>query len=798
MEALWQDIRYGIRQLLRERGSSIVAVLTLALGIGAATAIVSVIDAAMLRPLPYPDPERLVSVEVEVAQRDGQVFSPSPAMADVRLYQEAGDIFAQVAGWGSEFRGRIVDGPEPERVQVSRFTEDYLSIHGVAPLLGRDFTLEDTQFGAPAVALLGYDYWQSRYGGRREVVGETIRLDDGVVTIVGVLPASFNAKVPLARPLQVPLAEMAMRGSGRLSVMARLQNGVTPAQAGERLLARVSGASPDPDLHGTPVRVVVSSELESAVNRHQVTVNIIASAVALILLLACVNVAGLLLARGAARQPELAVRASLGAGRLRLIRQLLTESVVLALAGGVVGVMLAWLGLNAIVANVPMTLPANVPVTVNLRVLTATVALLVPTVMLFGLVPAVRLSQVRVVSAMSNGGRQTSRSLSRRGGQYLIAAEVALAVVLVTGAGLMLRSFARLTAVDLGFNPDRLVTMEVLPLERDPAAHTAYYADLLRRLRTIPGVESAGLVDSFALEGGSSYTGFRGTGARVFTRVARTLPGYFETIGVRVREGRLPAEPDYATGSSGAVINESAARGLFPDGPAVGRQFSQGAASGSWTVLAVIADLRHGGPLDRRGPNFPQVFLPLQPEAVALDQSLMVVLRTVDRIPVSGDRLRHAAQSIGPRVLIERIRTANDWFGDRVITPRRRTVMLGLLGSLGLLLALVGVFGMTAYAVSRRTAEIGLRMVFGAQPGQVVRTVLMDSAVPIAIGVAIGLAGAAAVTRVIRSFLFETAPTDTATYAAVAVTLVAAGCLAALGPAMRASRVDPAVTLRSE
>ncbi len=798
MEALFQDIRSGVRQLLRDRGSSIVAVLTLGLGIGAATAIVSVVDAAMLRPLPYPDPERLVSVDVEIAQRDGQVFTPSPAMADVRLYQQAGDVFAEVAGWGSEFRGRIVDGPEPERIEVTRFTEEYLSIHGVTPLLGRDFTLDDMHFGAPAVALLGYDYWQSRHAGRREVVGETLRLDDGVVTIVGVLPAWFNPKIPLARPLQVPPAEMAMRGSGRVSVIARLQTGVTTVQAGERLLARVAAAAPDPDVRGTPVRVVVSSVLESALNRYRVTVNIIASAVGLILLLACVNVAGLLLARGAARQPELAVRASLGAGRLRLIRQLLTESVVLALAGGMAGVMLAWLGLNAIVANVPMTLPANAPVTVNLRVLAATVALLIPTVMLFGLVPAVRLSQVRVVAAMANGGRSSGRSLSRRGGQYLIAAEVALAVVLVTGAGLMLRSFARLTAVDLGFNPDGLVTMEVLPIERDPAAHTSYYADLLQRLRAIPGVESAGLVDSFALGDGSSYAGLSGAGARVFTRVARTLPGYFETIGARVKEGRLPTEADYAAGSFGVVINESAARGLFPDGPAAGRQFSQAGAQEPWTVLAVIANLRHGGPLDRRGPNFPQVFLPLRPEAVALDQPMMVVLRPVDGVPVPGDRLREAAQSVGPRVLIERIRTADEWFGDRVITPRRRTVLLGLLGALGLLLALVGVFGMTAYAVSRRTAEIGLRMVFGAQPGQVVRTILLDSAVPIAIGVALGLAGATAVTRAIQSFLFETAPTDAATYASVAFGLVVAGCLAALVPAMRASRVDPAVTLRSE
>lgn len=797
MDALLQDVRYGVRQLVRERSSSLVAVLTLALGIGASTAIFSVVDAAILRPLPYPDPEQLVDVQVEIAQRDGQVSIPSPSMADVRLWQQAGDVFSKVAGWGSEFRGRIVDGPEPERVRVSRFTEDHLSIHGVTPLVGRDFAFEDTQPGAAPVALLGYGYWQSRYAGRREVVGETLRLDDGVVTIVGVLPASFDADIPLARPLQVPPAEFAMRGTGRVSVIARLQPGVTAEQAGQRLLPRVKGATPDPDSIGTPVRVLVKSEIESAHGRYQTTVNIIAGAVALILLLACINVAGLLLARGAARQPELAVRAALGARRFRLIRQLLTESTVLALAGGAAGVLLAWLSLSVIVANLPMTLPANSPVTLNLRVLAATIALLVPTVLLFGFVPAIRLSQVSVESTLARGGSRSGLSLSRRGGQFLIAAEVALAVVVVAGAGLMLRSFARLSAVDLGFNPDGLITMEVLPLERDPAAHKAYYTGLMQRVRSIPGVRSAGLVDSFVL-GGSSYTGFRGSGERVFVRQAGVLPGYFETIGARLLEGRLPTDADYASGFRGAVVNASAARALFPDGAAVGRQFSGGARTGPWTVLGVITDLRHGGPLDRRGANFPQVFLPLEPARFSLDQAMIVVLRPSRRIPALAEELRRTAQSLGPRVLIERIRPADDWFGERVITPRRRTVLLGLLGGLGLLLALVGVFGMTAYAVSRRTTEIGVRMAFGAQPTQVVLTILRDSAVPVVIGVALGLGGAAAVTRVIQSFLFETTPTDAVTFIAVALTLAAAGCLAALMPAMRAARVDPAATLRAE
>lgn len=796
---LLQDTRYGIRQLRRQPGSAIVAVVTLALGIGVSTAIFSVIDATMLRPLPYPEPRQLVTVGPEMVQPDGRTVRPTPSMEDMRNWQASTDVFSAVAGAGSAFRGRIADGPEPERVRVEHYTEDYLPMHGVRLVLGRGFSRDDTEPGAPLVAVLGYGYWQSRFGGRDDVIGETVRLDTDVATIIGVLPAWFNPATPLATPLQIPIRDFSRRGTGRVSVYARLQPGITTTQAAERLSQRVEGLTlRDGTVH--PVRVRVDSRLETITARYRTTVNVLAGAVALILVIAAVNVAGLLLARGAARQPELAVRASLGANRVRLIRQLLTESLVLAIPATALGVLLAWLTLDVLVANLPLTAPANSPVAVNLKVLALTAVLLLPTTLLFGLLPAVRLSRVRIGSVMARSSRQVGSSLSRRGSQALIAAEVALAVVLVAGAGLMIRSFMRIAAVDLGFDSQNLLTMQVLPLARDPMAHKEYYRALQQRLQTIPGITSVGIVDNFALGGGGSYSSVAAGGTSISTSIFEMTPGYLETIRATVRQGRLPVDPEFASGFRWAVLNESAARAIFPDGPAVGREITRaGADTRPWLVVGVIADLRHGGPLANvsamRGL---QVFFPLAPTDSDMNQAMTVVVRSAEGVPGLGDRLRQAAHGVGPRVLVERIRSGDDLFGSSVLTPRRQTVLLALLGSLGLVLALVGVFGMTAYAVNRRTAEIGVRLAFGARPAQVVGTMLRDSAVPIAVGTVAGVGASMLATRSIESFLFETPPTDPLTLAAVAALLAGAGCLAALIPAIRAARVDPALTLRAE
>lgn len=795
-DALLQDVRYGIRQLFRQPASSLIAVVTLALGVGASSAIFTVIDATMLRPLPYPEPEQLVALLPEEVGADGRIGMPTPSMQDLHTWQAAHTVVSAAAAWGRAYGSRIVDGPQPERVEALQFTEDYLAIHGVTPIVGRDFVRADTDPRAPLVALLGYSYWQSRFGGRAEVIGETIRLDADVATIVGILPAWFSAATPLALPLRIEPGEVPRRGTGRLRVIARLRPEVTIEQARAALAANMASSSTRPAGSVHAVRTHVLSLFDTAVSRYRTMVAVLSAAVGLVLLIACVNVAGLLLARGAARQSELVVRATLGAGRWRLVRQLLTETLVLALPGGALGVLLAWRLLDVLAANMPMSMPANVELTLNARVLVLTAVLLLVTALLVGLLPALRLSATRPGSRLGHGALHGATSLTNRGGQWLIGAEVALAVVLVAGAGLMIRTVLRIAAVDLGFNADGLVTLQVVPLERSAAAHLAYYDALLSRLRAMPSLSSVGLVDSFALDDTAPSTRAVSTDGDVSTTLARVLPGYFETIGARLRAGRLPADGDRAPGLRRAVISESAARALFPDGAAVGGTFSLGTSQ--WTVLGVIADLRYGGPLNPRGARPAQLFLPLASESGTRTDPMMVVLRPSTMHAGLARDLRAVAESIGPRVLVDGVRTGDDWFADRTMTPRRRMVLLGLLGALGMTLALVGIFGVTAYAVTRRTVEIGIRLACGATPARIVRAVMRDAALPIVAGAIAGIGLAALVTRVLAAYLFETTPTDPVTLALVVATLVATGSMAALLPALRAAKIDPASSLRAQ
>jgi putative ABC transport system permease protein len=779
MSAFWQDVRYSLRLLTRQRGFAAVAILTLGLGIGASTALFSIVDAAVIRPLPYPHPEQLVELHVEESRGNGTV-SLGPSRDEAREWR-ANPSIAEVCVWRS-WTPILVDTGEFERVKYDDLSEGCLEMYGAAPVIGRAFTLDDTRTGAPQVVLLGYSYWQRRFDGSADVIGRTIRLPEGAATIIGVAPPWFERDKGLFRALQFfAAAQEHGRGTGA-TTEARLKPGVTPAQTA----AALSGMS----------KVRVESLYASTTRGYGTTLRTLAGGVILILVLACVNVAGLLLARGSARRTELAVRTSIGASRGRLVRQLLTESLLLAVAGGALGVALTWLSLDALVAIVPLSLPSDAPATVNPLVLAFAATSAVMSALLFGLVPALRLSRSTSGHALAAAGRRHGSALSKRNGQVLIAAEVALAMVLLAGAGVMVRSFSRLVSEDLGFDVEQVAAMLVVPADPKPAILSAYYPRLVEAVRAIPAVRFVGAADTLPLIGGGTTTRAKTSAVSMSVDISQVIPNYFEAMGIRLVAGRLPAATDVTSTRPVAVLSDRAAKMLFPGGSAVGGRVFTFMDRQDCEVIGVVGDVLHWGAAYKGDPFArPKVYV-LFGQSTARPASL--VIRMHPNMPLPVEQLKAAAAQIGPRVFVEKFRPGADWISTNTIRPRHRTQLFALLGGFGVLLAIVGIFSMTAYAVASRTREIGVRMALGARADQVVGTVLRDAAWPVAIGTIAGLAGAAAATKVIASFLFNTSPTDPLTFALVAATLACVGTFAAWIPARHAARVDPLTALRSE
>ncbi|HEY3883716.1 MAG TPA: ABC transporter permease [Vicinamibacterales bacterium] len=529
METVVQDVRYGVRQLWHQPAFSIVAVLTLALGIGLSSALFSVIDAALLRTLPYPHPEQLVTMEVDSAGPGGRLARRDPSVTDIRGWRGMSSVIDHIgSGRVSGFMPPIVDTGVAQRLVVASASEDFLEAYGVAPILGRSFRIEDTRLGAPGVALLGHAFWESQFGGDPSVLGRVIRIQNAPATIVGVLPAGFYNKTAIWQASQWADAWLDHRGSGT-PVIARLRPGVTSEEASRQLSAAttpstVAGRPP------SPARAVVTSLYEDETSGYSRTLRTLAWAVVLIVFIACVNVAGLLLARGATRRHELAVRASIGAGRARLMRQLLVESLLLALVGSVIGVGLAYLSLDSLVALVPLSLPANSPPSIDATVLAFTLVLIVVTAIAFGIGPAVKLSRGRNLHlTLAGGSRDAGESLSRRSGQWLIGVEVALALILVSGAALMMRSFSKLLDVNLGYDPSSVLTFEVEPVAQTPSVRAQFYPALQAALLRLPEVSAVGAIDQLALTGGDTYSFPKADTGVGFDGPQRTvLPGYFE------------------------------------------------------------------------------------------------------------------------------------------------------------------------------------------------------------------------------------------------------------------------------
>ena len=785
MSTMLQDIRYGFRLLRAQPVFSAVAVATLALGLGATTALFSVIDAAILRPLPYPNPEQLVTIyNIDPSKPEARYM---PSVTDMTAWREQlPGVFTQLATWKNETVVSL-QGAEPERLAVMRVNADYLPLHGVLPMTGRPFATADMRLDAPPVVLLGHAYWQRQFNGDRGVVGRLITFAGESAAIVGVLPPIPGSTTPVWRPLQ--LTDGAAQ-AGQFRVFGRLRAGVSLEQAQREMNALAARTEPGSG-------VVLQSMSSYTTQEYWTTLRILAAAVAFVLAIACVNVAGLQLARGAARRHELAVRAAIGAAPGRLFRQLLTESLTLAGVAGALGVFLAWATLEFLVANIPLTLRSDVPVQLDLRVLVFGLAITVVAGVSFGLVPAIRLSGARVGAVLARTPRAHGSAISRRTGQALVAAEVAMALVLLAGAGLMLRSLTRIYAVDLGFQPSSILTMEVTPVDARPAAYQQFYPALLERVRAVSGVVAAGAIDTLPLGGSVRFGMVNVDGKTQGIEIRQILPGYFEAMGLSLVAGRFLRDGD----SAGAVvINERAARTLFGDPRPVGRRFGRKLES---EVVGVVASVRHMGPQEPIEPEMYQLAAggTSSYAGQAQGRPLTIVVRPAAGVAqASGlaEQLRERAQSTGQRAIVRRIRTGDDWFGWWTTTARQRTVLIGLLGSLGATLALVGILGVTAYAVARRTREIGVRMAFGATAGRVVRSIVGETALPVLAGVLLGVLGAALSTRLIEAFLFETSPTDPASFAAAAATLGGLACVAAWLPARRAARVNPIEALRED
>lgn len=791
METVVQDLRYSLRLFFAQRGFSLIAVLTLAVGVGLSTALFSVIHAAILRPLPYPDPQQLVSVDVLVPQSRGRVSALAPSLEDVRSWRQDQRVFRHV-GIDRGDAELIVDAGEPERVTVRRVSEGFFDVFGVRPRIGRDFAVEDTRGDTPLVTLLGHAYWRTRFGGEEGAIGRQIRVAGETATIVGVLPAGFYPHVSVWQPFPRQAVPDRMRGSGA-PVIARLQPGLTRDDA-QRNLSQIVAAY---DLgHGQPPGSAarIESLYDDVVAGTGPIVTTLSGAVTAILLIACVNVAGLLLARGATRQRELAIRASIGAGRVRLMRQLLTESVVLATTGGLVGVLLAWVALDALVGIVPLALPQTAVVSLNVEVLIFAALVALSTSLLFGLLPAWRLSRVTVTTALAGSDRRSGAALPRRSGQWLIFTQVALGVVLLAGAGLMIRSFVRLVSVNLGFKPESFLTLHVSPVDPSPAVAAEYYPALVAAIRQIPDVEAAGAADQLPI-GGSRRAGFVQLPGQSPIRIdeRQVLPGFFEAIGLPLKQGRALTEADRLAAKPVVVINEMTARQVFGQVPAVGQLLP--VEGDRPEIIGVVSDFLQDG---ARRPVRANVYFRYAGDESTARRPLVVFVRPRGAARNLPARLREVAHAVGPRVIVDRIWSGEDFVSESVTVPRQRMVLLGLLGGVGLLLTLVGIFSMTAYAVARRTREIGVRMAFGADHAAVVRAMVRDVISPVALGLAAGVAAAYFATRVIASMLYETTPHDPAAFAAALATLAVSALLAAWLPARRAARVDPVSALRTD
>ena len=801
LEDLWADLRYGARGLLGQPGFTLVAVLTLALGVGANTALFSVINAVLLRPLPFPDPDRLVAVSETYAGSSRSAVS----VPNLRDWREQNTVFEGLAAYvpGAFTLG----GGDPQRIVGLRVEANYFDVLGVRPQLGRTFLKGEDEAGRDKVVVLSDALWRNGFGADPGVVGRVIPLNGQGYTVVGVMPPELSALSgsQVWAPLAFSEGDKASRLSRAYIVVGRLKRDVTPELAGEQMSALAARLGEQyPDTQGGR-GVLLSSYEEEVVGNVRLPLLLLMGAVGFVLLIACTNVANLLLARAAGRQREIALRIALGAGRLRLTRQFLTEGVLLSVVGGAAGAATAWLGLDLVGKLAFASLPRSSEIGLDLRVLGFTLLVSVLTGVVFGVAPAAQALKTDVQGALKDGGQGAARGL---GGSWtrngLVVAEVAIAFVLLIGAGLLVKSLARLRSVEHGLKPENVLTARLsLAPERyaDAEALGRFQRQLLERVSALPGVEAAGLTSHLPVQQYGT-NGFVRVEDKTYPPNQEPLvelrvvsPDYFRAVGIPVVRGRVFDESDTKEAPPGVVINETMARTIWPGEDPIGKRVWGRPVYDGWTpVIGVVADVKNMG-LAR--PASPEFYFNYTRGAEGLREMTLATRSRLDPAALAA-AVRREVQAVDPAQAVYAVRTMQDVLDSTVAGRRLTTTLLGVMAAVALALAVVGIYGVVSYNVARHTREIGIRMALGAQKTDIHRLVIGRGAVLALTGVGIGLFLSLGLARLMSGLLYGVSANDPATFAGIAALLFAVSLVACYVPARRAVRVDPLVALRYE
>ena len=807
MPSFLQDIRYGLRNAITNPGFTLVVVLTLGLGIGANTAIFSVVDTIMLRPLPYPEPDRLVTVWADFTERGGPLreWSNYPDLYD--MAQET-EIFEALGIWG-EWGPTLTGIGDAEILIGAQFSAGmFSSVLRVPPALGRGVLADDDEPGAPSVVLLSHGFWSRAFGEDPDVVGTSISLSGNPYTVIGVMPAGFLPPfVPTAdlwRPMRQSLTNnFCGRGNACMRSFARLQPDVTVDAARARTDAVAARLEQEYARTNTGVGIALFPAHADLVRQSRTALWVLLGAVGFVLLIACVNVANLLLARTTARQSELAVRAALGAERTRLTRQLFTENAVLAGLGGALGIAVAVVGTNSLVALAPAGTPRIGEVAVDLRILTFAAAITILSTVLFGLLPALRASRTDLQGVLKAGGRgQRGSSGNVRNG--LIVGQVAVALVLLVGSGLLVRSLKALNAVDLGFEPEGVVALQLgLPGTSYPdrEATTAFFRTLEERLGAVPGVVSVGAVNSLPLGGNDGDTGFLLEGRPVpppgqanITWFRRATASYFETMGIRLVQGRAFTTSDDSEAPRVVIINQTLADRFYPDQDPVGQRINVNSqANPVWRqIVGVAEDVKNFG-ISQGSRN--AMYAPYYQVPSGF---MTVVMRTSGDAGVLVETARGVVAEMDPNLAASQLATMESIVQASLGSDRFVTLLLSGFAGVAFVLAVVGLYGVVSYGVNQRVREMGVRIALGAANGDIRKLIIGRSLVVVAIGLGAGLVGGLALTRLMEGLLFGVSATDPATFVVTAALFGGVAAAASAIPAQRAVRIEPIAVLREE